>query len=96
MANCGICWVEHTVPGDVERKLLSLPVWLGGLGVFDPLIVASQQHSSSVEVNAGLIGLIISHAHQLGDCIDAQFQLRSKFHSRSLQEQLQLYSQSFV
>ena len=66
---------------------------LGGLGVFDPSIVASHQRSCSVKVNAGLIGLIISQVHQLGDCIDAQFQLRSKFHSRSLQEQL---SQSFV
>ena len=50
----------RTVPGDVERKLLYLPVQLGGLGVFDPSIVASQQCSFSVEVNAGLIGLIIS------------------------------------
>ena len=62
---------------------------LGGLGVFHPLIVVSQQRSCSVEVNAGLIGLIISQVHQLGDCLDAQVQLRSMFHSRSHQEQLQ-------
>ena len=43
----------------------------------------------SVEVNAGLFGLIISQVHQLGDCLDARVQLRSKFHSRSHQEQLQ-------
>ena len=35
--------------------------------MFDPSIVVSQQHSCSVEVNAGLIGLIISQVHQLGD-----------------------------
>ena len=79
----------RAVPGDVERKLFALPVRLGGLGVFDPSIVVSQQCSCSVEVNAGLVGLIISQVHQLGDCLDAQVQLRSKFHSRSHQEQLQ-------
>ena len=89
-----LCWVK-TVPGDVERKLLSLSVRLGGLGVLNPSIVASQQRSCSVEVNAGLIDLIISQVHQLGDCIDAQFQLQSKFHSRSLQEQLQLANHLF-
>ena len=57
--------------------------------MFDPSIVVSQQRSCSVEVNAGLVGLIISQVHQLGDCLDAQVQLRSKFHSRSHQEQLQ-------
>ena len=60
--------------------------------MFDPSIVVSQQRSCSVEVNAGLIGLIISQVHQLGDCLDAQLgsdQLRSKLHYRSHQEQLQ-------
>ena len=65
----------RTVPGDVERKLFALPVRLGGLGVFDPSIVVSQQRSCSVEVNAGLVGLIISQVHQLGDCLDAQVHL---------------------
>ena len=41
------------------------------------------------KVNAGLVGLIFSQVHQLGDCLDAQVQLRSKYHSRSHQEQLQ-------
>ena len=85
----------RTVPGDVERKLFTLPVQLGGLDVFDPSIVLSQQRSYSVEVNAGLVGLIISHVHQLGDCLDAQFQLRSKFYSRSHQEQLQFANHLF-
>ena len=80
---------------DVKRKLFALPVRLEGLGVFDPLIVVSQQRSCSTEVNTGLVGLIISQVHQLGDCLDAQFQLRSKFHSRSHQEQLQFANNLF-
>jgi len=63
------------------RKLFTLPVWLGGLGVFGPSLVALLQHSYFLKVNAGLVGLIIS---QLGDCIDEQF---CKFHSKSHQEQ---------
>ena len=44
------------VPGDAERKLLSLPKQLGGFGVFHPSIIVSQQYSCSVEVNASLVG----------------------------------------
>ena len=45
-----------------------------------------------LEVN---LRLIISQVHQLGGCLDAQFQLRSKFHSRSHQEQLQFANRLF-
>jgi len=38
----------QTVPGGVERKLFALPVQFGGLVIFDPSFVASQQHSCSV------------------------------------------------
>ena len=85
-----VYWVELS-----QEKAVCFPVRLGGLGVFDPLIVVSQQRSCSVEVNACLIGLIISQVHQLGDCLDAQVQLRSKFHSRSHQEQLQFANHLF-
>ena len=42
-----------------NRKPFAFPVRLGDLGVFDPLFIVLQQHSCSIEVNAGLVTLII-------------------------------------
>ena len=42
-----------------------------------------------MEVNAGLIGLIVSQVHQLDDCFDVWLYLWSEFHSWNHQEQLQ-------
>ena len=68
-----VYWVEHFLM--MSREAVFLACVTGR-----PWMILQLLHRSStpaLKVNAGLVGLITSQVHQLGDCIDSQFQLQS-------------------
>ena len=50
------------IPGKVEQDLFSLPVQLGGFGLFIPTITAARQHTCSLHTSSPLVDLIVSQA----------------------------------
>ena len=77
------------IPGKVERDLFSLPVRLGGLGLFNPTVTAFRQHACSLHTSSPLVDLIVSQIHDASSCFAIQIQLRSEVlatHRKELQE----------
>ena len=56
------------IPGKVELDLLSLPVRLGGLGLFTSTVTAAQQLTCSMHTCSPLVDLIVSQAHNAASC----------------------------
>ena len=74
------------IPGKVERDLFSLPVRLGGLGLFIPTVTAVRQHTCSLHTSSPLVDLIVSQAHNVASCLVNQVQLRSEVHATQRKE----------
>ena len=77
------------IPGKVECDLFSLPVRLGGLGLFNPTVTAIRQHACSLHTSSPLVDLIVSQIHDASSCFAIQIQLRSEVlatHRKELQE----------
>ena len=77
------------IPGKVERDLFSLPVRLGGLGLFNPTVTAIRQHACSLHTSSPLVDLIVSQIHDASSYFAIQIQLRSEvlaIHRKELQE----------
>ena len=51
--------------GDTERKLLSLPVRLGGLGIADPTETADREYEASCTITEDLANLILMQEQDL-------------------------------
>ena len=70
-------------PGKVERDLFSLPVRLGGLGLFIPTVTAARQHNCSLYTSSPLVDLIVSQSHDTctAFCFANHVQLRSEIHA---------------
>ena len=66
------------IPGTVKRDLFSLPVRLGGLGLFNPTVTAIRQHASSLHTSSPLVDLIVSQIHDASSCFAIQVQLCSE------------------
>ena len=66
------------IPGTVECDLFSLPVQLGGLGLFNPTVTAVRQHACSLDTSSPLVDLIVSQIHDASSCFAIQVQLRSE------------------
>ena len=66
------------IPGTVEHDLFSLPVRLGGLGLFNPTVTAVRQHACSLHTSSPLVDLIVSQIHDASSCYAIQVQLRSE------------------
>ena len=56
----------HTQPGDVERELFSLPARLGGLGINNPVLEASENYAASQRLIATLVALIMQQSSEDG------------------------------
>ena len=65
----------------MECDLFSLPVRLGGLGLFIPTVIATHQHNCSLQISSPLVDLIVSQAHDAASCFATQFKLRSELHA---------------
>ncbi len=52
---------------DTERNLLALPVRMGGLGLVNPMELASPEYTASTKVTAPLVEQIVSQAHESPD-----------------------------
>ena len=52
---------------DTERNLLALPVRMGGLGLVNPMELASPEYTASTKVTAPLVEQIVSRAHASPD-----------------------------
>ena len=52
---------------DTERNLLALPVRMGGLGLVNPMELASPEYTASRKVTAPLVEQIVSQAHASPD-----------------------------
>ena len=52
---------------DTERNLLALPVRMGGLGLVNPMELASPEYTASTKVTAPLVEQIVSQAHASPD-----------------------------
>ena len=74
------------IPGKVEQDLFSLPVRLGGLGLFIPTVTAVRQHTCSLHASSPLIDLIVSQAHNVAYCLVNQVQLCSEVHATQRKE----------
>ena len=74
-------FLGRDIPGKLERDLFSLPVRLGGLGLFNPTVTAAHQHNFSLHSSSPLVDLIVSQAHDAASCFAAQIQLRSEVHA---------------
>ena len=55
-------------PGTTVRSLLSLPCWLGGLGMADPCSVA-EQYTSSRRITASLVSRLLEQESSFGDSL---------------------------
>ena len=67
----------------------SLPIRLGGLGLFNPTVTAISQHACSLHTSSPLVDLIVSQIHDASSCFAIQIQLRSEVlatHRKELQE----------
>ena len=51
-------------PTDVERNLFALPPWWGGLGLCNPVCLASQEFDASYKITKPLCKLLLSHDRQ--------------------------------
>ena len=79
----------HEILGKVKRDLFSLPVHLGGLGLFNPTVTAIRQHACSLYTSSPLVDLIVSQIYDTSSCFAIQVQLRSEVlttHRKELQE----------
>ena len=56
----------RTQPGDVERELFSLPARLGGLGINNPVLEASENYAASQRLTATLVALIMQQSSEDG------------------------------
>ena len=57
---------------DIERKLISLPVRMGGLGVQNPMIIAKIEYRNSSIVTENLTRMIVDQEKDLGNYNSAQ------------------------
>ena len=55
---------EHVTTQE-ERDLLELPIRLGGLGLVNPVRIASQEYEASVKITGPLVRQIVEQAHNL-------------------------------
>ena len=62
----------HEIPGTVEHDLFSLPVPLGGLGLFNPTVTAIRQHACSLYTSSPLVDLTVSQIHDASSCFAIQ------------------------
>ena len=74
------------IPGKIECDLLSLPVRMGGLGLFIPIVTAARQHTCSQHTSSPLVDLIVSQIHDARSCFANQVQLRSEVHATQQKE----------
>ena len=73
-------------PNDTERELLALPVRLGGLGIINPAQLTSFQHTSSKEVTAPLVTLILQQSTTYPtNCKELQKRAKSTAHNNRRQ-----------
>lgn len=74
---------------DSERDLMALPVRLGGMGICNPTKQAIYQHSTSEQITAPLVALILLQSHALpAELLNTQKQARSE--ARKARHQLQV------
>jgi hypothetical protein len=66
------CIREHFIPAvigrnvsDIHRRLLALPVRLGGLGIINPVEAADKEYQTSIKVTEDLVDLIYHQATSL-------------------------------
>ena len=60
-------------PSDLERELFGLPVSLGGLGIYDPCRISTDDYNFSLELSRPLVVLILhQHGSLPHDVIDSQ------------------------
>ena len=72
------------------REVLALPVRLGGLGLWNPINMAKEQHTASQQIlSAPLVNQIIHQEHQLGEChtVQQNTKARLRSHKRTLQKE---------
>ena len=63
----------QTAVNDLERDLFALPARLGGLGIFNPTQLTDFQHSTSKNVSAPLVSLILEQSTiSLTTCKESQ------------------------
>ena len=73
-------------PNETERELLALPVRLGGLGIINPAQLTSFQHTSSKEVTAPLVTLILQQSTTYpANCKEIQKRAKSTAHNNRRQ-----------
>ena len=56
----------RTQAGNVERELFSLPARLGGLGINNPVLEASENYAASQRLTATLVALIMQQSSEDG------------------------------
>ena len=76
-------------PGELTRNLLALPCKLGGLGLFNPTDVCSEQHSTSKLITAPLVNLVVNQEPCLGDCLTSQQHEKTKARTQKRSKQKQ-------
>lgn len=57
-------WTGKSSPNAEERSLFALPIWLGGLGVINPVRSASFEYTASVKVTSSLSQAIVNQQHE--------------------------------
>ena len=67
----------RSAPGELERKLFSLPARLGGLGITDPTSLSSE-YLNSRKMTAPLVDFILNQEITLGDAPDQQDSLKKQ------------------
>ena len=52
---------------DMERRMVSLPVRLGGLGISDPVLMADGEYQNSRKISNALVNLIVNQVDSISD-----------------------------
>ena len=78
-------FLGRDTPGKLECDLFSLPVRLGGLGLFIPTVTATHDHQHNCSLHTSspllLVDMIVSQAHDAASCFATKFQLCSGLHA---------------
>ena len=77
-------------PGDTERKLLSLPTRLGGLGITNPAEIAAEQHQASRRISAQQVALIIQQTNSYSPVTEYARAMRNSIRADRRRQQRQV------
>ena len=72
---------------DMERRMVSLPVRLGGLGISDPVSMADGEYQNSRKISNALVNLIVNQVDSISDLdSEALFKLKKDVSKQKQQQ----------